>query len=346
MKFSKKIILFLLFFFTAGFITTESKAQGAVSFQVFYDNLSPYGRWVHYAPYDYVWIPDAGPAFYPYATEGHWIYTDFGWTWVSDYPWGWAPFHYGRWLYDDFYGWIWAPDNIWGPAWVTWRRAPGYYGWAPIPPGTSLEMAFGPHYYFPSDRWIFVQEHYINSPHLDAYYAPRRENGGIIQRSTVVKNMTTDTRQHATIIAGPSRDEVQKIIGQPIKPVAVKESTQPGKAALNGNEIQMYHPIVRNESGTAPKKVTDAKEIKSITGRKPPVENQGKPAEPAQPHPIQPSNIEQKTQPRHTAPEKPADNIPMQAEPRQRHAQPSANHEQHQPEPRRTAPHEDRQKPK
>jgi len=28
---------------------------------------------------------------------------------ASDYNWGWAPFHYGRWAYDPFYGWMWVP---------------------------------------------------------------------------------------------------------------------------------------------------------------------------------------------------------------------------------------------
>ncbi len=64
--------------------------------------------------------------------------TEYGWTWLSDYPWGWAPFHYGRWDFDNSFGWFWIPGNEWGPAWVTWRRANGYYGWAPMSPGINL----------------------------------------------------------------------------------------------------------------------------------------------------------------------------------------------------------------
>ena len=84
--------------------------------QVFYDELSPYGTWVNYPDYGYVWVPDAGSDFRPYATNGYWTYTDYGWTWVSNYIWGWAPFHYGRWFYDDYYGWAWVPGNEWAPA--------------------------------------------------------------------------------------------------------------------------------------------------------------------------------------------------------------------------------------
>ena len=34
----------------------------------------------------------------PTPPAGHWLQTEYGWTWISDWDWGWAPFHYGRWL--------------------------------------------------------------------------------------------------------------------------------------------------------------------------------------------------------------------------------------------------------
>ena len=120
-----------------------SAQTGSVSFQVFYDELSPYGTWVVTPDYGYVWVPDVDPGFTPYATNGYWIYTNMGWTWMSNYRWGWAPFHYGRWYNDPYYGSMWVPGNEWGPGWVTWRRSGGYYGWAPIGPGVSISMAYG-----------------------------------------------------------------------------------------------------------------------------------------------------------------------------------------------------------
>src|ERR1700750_3213455 len=79
------------------------KAQD-ISSQDFYDSLAPYGTWVSDPQYGDVWVPDAEDDFTPYGTQGHWVLTDYGYTWVSDYPWGWATFHYGRWHYDDYYG--------------------------------------------------------------------------------------------------------------------------------------------------------------------------------------------------------------------------------------------------
>ena len=65
--------------------------------------------------------------FRPYSTNGYWTMTQYGNTWVSHYPWGWAPFHYGRWVYTSYRGWGWIPGYEWGPAWVEWRSGNGYY---------------------------------------------------------------------------------------------------------------------------------------------------------------------------------------------------------------------------
>ena len=69
--------------------------------------LAPYGNWVDDPQYGTIWVPSqqAVPAdFTPYLTGGHWVY-DNDYTWVSDYDWGWAPFHYGRWMILGGYGW-------------------------------------------------------------------------------------------------------------------------------------------------------------------------------------------------------------------------------------------------
>ena len=92
----KKLTVVLTFIIISVMFENQVSAQQPyVSFQVFYDQLSPYGQWVDYPNYGYAWIPDAEPGFFPYSTMGYWILTDYGWTWVSDYIWGWAPFHYG-----------------------------------------------------------------------------------------------------------------------------------------------------------------------------------------------------------------------------------------------------------
>ncbi|HTU03458.1 MAG TPA: DUF6600 domain-containing protein, partial [Candidatus Sulfotelmatobacter sp.] len=76
------------------------------------DELDQYGTWRTVPDYGSVWVPTSVPTdWVPYST-GSWI-TDplYGWTWVSSMPWGWAPFHYGRWVHVGGY-WAWAPGPL------------------------------------------------------------------------------------------------------------------------------------------------------------------------------------------------------------------------------------------
>ena len=90
----------LLIAFTLFLPLSDTKAQGPISFDVFYHELAPYGNWVQNPGFGQVWVPNAQSGFHPYVTRGHWIMTDYGNTWVSDLSWGWAPFHYdvGIWM--------------------------------------------------------------------------------------------------------------------------------------------------------------------------------------------------------------------------------------------------------
>ena len=132
--------------------------------------LEPYGEWVDDPAYGTVWAPSpaaVGPDFQPYVTAGHWSYDD-DYVWVSDYPWGWAPFHYGRWVFVDGRGWLWIPGREYRGAWVTWSVDDGYsyVGWAPIGPSFVWfgGAAVAWHGYW-GPRWVYC-------PHGDVF-APR-----------------------------------------------------------------------------------------------------------------------------------------------------------------------------
>ena len=110
----------------------------------FNDALAPYGTWVDVRGYGRCWQPAAvmgNPNWRPYWDRGHWLNTDCGWYWTSEYSWGWAPFHYGRWFQHPQIGWCWSPDSVWGPSWVTWRSSMDICGWAPLPPGAGFTNA-------------------------------------------------------------------------------------------------------------------------------------------------------------------------------------------------------------
>jgi hypothetical protein len=268
----KVLVLLIIVIITSVVFTNRASAQQTnVSFQVFYDQLSPYGEWVNYPNYGYVWIPDAGSDFIPYSTQGHWILTDFGWTWMSDYSWGWAPFHYGRWNYDHLYGWFWVPDNVWGPAWVSWRRADGYYGWAPMEPGISLSASFGRGYDSHNDHWIFVRDRDIDRADLNHYYISRTDQDQIVRRSSVINSTYVDSRRHTTYVTGPARADIQKVTGRQVNPVAIQDNNKPGQDLSNG-QFRIYRPEVMEnndkEKKPAPSRITNLKDVKQPSERK------------------------------------------------------------------------------
>jgi hypothetical protein len=267
MKANIKIISVFFILMTSCIIyPRQTTAQESnVSFQVFYDQLSPYGQWIDYSDYGYVWIPDAGSDFVPYSTDGHWILTDYGWTWASDYSWGWATFHYGRWDYNDSFGWFWVPDNEWGPAWVNWRQSDGYYGWSPMEPGMSVSMSFDRQYDNHNDHWMFVRSMDIERTDVNHYYINRADHQRIARNSVVINNTYVDNNRHTTYVSGPSRIQVQKVVGRTIHPVVIRENNKPGQVISNG-QLRIYRPqVVKNSPNgrkSAPSRVTNMNEVK------------------------------------------------------------------------------------
>ena len=248
---------------------SQSQGQGTtVSFQVFYDQLSPYGQWVDDSNYGYVWIPNSGSDFAPYSSDGHWVLTDYGWTWASDYSWGWATFHYGRWSFNDSFGWFWVPDNEWGPAWVNWRQADGYYGWEPMQPGMTVSMSFNRRYDSNNDHWLFVSNRDFERTDVNRYSVNRNDRDRIARNSTVINNTYLDNTRRVTYITGPSRNDVQRNTGRTIVPLTIYENNKPGQQINNG-QLRIYRPQVqkRNESvKAAPTTIINQRDVRRTSG--------------------------------------------------------------------------------
>ena len=122
--------------------SAEARVSIGVSVGFFYDSLAPYGSWIDSPRYGQVWAPRHVPRGWRPYVYGRWVYTDYGWTWVSSERWAWATYHYGRWYHDPYDGWLWVPGDEWAPAWVDWRWGDDYVGWAPLPPGGDPFRAY------------------------------------------------------------------------------------------------------------------------------------------------------------------------------------------------------------
>ncbi|MCW3121732.1 MAG: hypothetical protein JWQ38_1224, partial [Flavipsychrobacter sp.] len=243
------VALALVVFFIFGTPVTRVNAQYEdtyVSYNDFYQNLAPYGQWIDDPKYGYVWSPNVDASFRPYYTNGHWVMTDYGNTWLSDYQWGWACFHYGRWTYDNYYGWLWIPGSEWGPAWVSWREGEGYYGWAPLSPDYNFS-AKAADYYCPNDWWVFIPPQYVYTGNYYHYWYGPRGNSTIIKNTHHIRN--TYENNHVTYVTGPNVTQVQQTIHQPVQVYKLTNSSNLN-TRMHNNVIKMYRPAQISPSNT------------------------------------------------------------------------------------------------
>ncbi len=243
-----------------------------VSYNYFYSSLAPYGSWIEVADYGWSWRPTISvlqPTWRPYGYGGRWLYTDWGWYWQSDYSWGWAPFHYGRWQRHAHHGWLWTPDLVWGPAWVSWRYADTYCGWAPLPPSARYTYGLGFSYFnnrvgisfdfgLAGDCYTFmpIRRFYDRDPWH--YYLPHSQAVNIYKNSTVVnnyihrdKNTVVNEGLGRELVAGATRSEIRKVAIRDL-PAAGGTLIKPDRLEKAGNDLVLYRPKpVVKSAGTA-----------------------------------------------------------------------------------------------
>src|SRR5215470_6409751 len=165
----------------AGCITipADDSVAADVSFGVSYSSLDAHGSWLVSGEYGRVWQPREYTSGWSPYYDGHWVYTNLGWTWVSDYAWGSIPYHYGTWTLDADLGWVWIPGTIWAPSWVVFRTGPDYIGWAPVSPGFSLGASL--RFDEPrADAFVFVSSGDFMSPRIGASIVRDSRRGTIL----------------------------------------------------------------------------------------------------------------------------------------------------------------------
>jgi hypothetical protein len=246
-----------MFLASEGYNSVEQVQVGATeqTYQTFYNGLAPYGNWITDPQYGYVWMPRVHEDFEPYSTNGHWAYTNVGWTWVSNYNWGWATFHYGRWFFQNGRGWLWIPGHEWGPAWVIWGDVDDYYGWAPMGPGSRIGDGWQP----PSNYWNFVPRQYMYERNLDRYKMDRnnrlmysnRVNINFNRQLNPYENPNHNYRDHdngrSFINIGPKFDDVRQHINTNIRPLRINDNKMPDRSSENRHDLFIYKPPIMHE---------------------------------------------------------------------------------------------------
>jgi len=226
----------------------------------FYGALAPYGEWLQMDAGFYAWRPThVRGGWRPY-TFGHWAWTDYGWYWISDEPFGWAAYHYGRWYYDDYYGWIWIPDRTWGPAWVEWRYNDDYLGWAPLPPYASFSFSIGirftTHWFAPYHYWNFVRYRHFTARYINREIVPMEYTRRLIGNTRTGGRYDIDGGR--IINRGIDRGTVERRGGYSrIDRIDVRETPNVGERIVrdrNQERIEVYRPD-RSAISRAPERI-------------------------------------------------------------------------------------------
>ncbi|HEV3003246.1 MAG TPA: DUF6600 domain-containing protein, partial [Pirellulales bacterium] len=121
------------------------------------ENLGGYGNWDRTPEYGGVWYPQVAADWQPYRYGHMGFVAPWGWTWIDDAPWGFAPSHYGRWHeFGNRWGWIPGPRDepqVYAPAVVAFIGGGGFggsigfgggeaVGWVPLGPREVYEPPY------------------------------------------------------------------------------------------------------------------------------------------------------------------------------------------------------------
>lgn len=245
----------------------EDLYDNPVSFQTFYDDLADDGEWIMITKEEiekelndgegqsyssnffaednlvYVWRPAITETNWRPYTNGQWIYTTSGWMWVSNYRWGWACYHYGRWWKSANYGWVWMPGYVWAPAWVQWRISENYVGWCPLTPRAEWKWEKGISnsnygYKNPDNQWVFVGKEKFGNNLDNSIVLPVNEYNNLLKNSESVLDMKFDNGKVRG--KGPDVADIEKRTGKIIKARELKLRKEKGKSIVGANEISLY----------------------------------------------------------------------------------------------------------
>jgi hypothetical protein len=152
-----------------------------------YDDLQTYGDWAPSPDYGQVWYPRGVDVSWSPYHNGHWAYiAPWGYTWVEAEPWGFAPFHYGRWAqFGGRWGWVPGPTvvrPVYSPALVAFVggaglsvRVGGVAAWFPLGPRE------------PFVPWYHASPGYVNRVNVSNIY-----NRNVTEVRNVYVNRTTN----------------------------------------------------------------------------------------------------------------------------------------------------------
>jgi hypothetical protein len=200
-----------------------------------WQDLERNGQWVEDREYGPVWRPRAVVADWAPYRYGHWAWVEpWGWTWIDDASWGFAPFHYGRWVMVGA-GWGWAPGPrtprpVYAPALVAFVGGGGIsaVAWFPLGP-----------------REVFVPSYRVSPAYVNRVNVTRVNvtNITVVNRTYVNRSFVTAVDRQVFVGARPVHRAMVSVPHEVVlrsrvsvaAPVAPERMSVLGRASAPGN---------------------------------------------------------------------------------------------------------------
>jgi hypothetical protein len=163
-----------------------------------YEDLDEHGSWTATPEYGHVWFPRGVSADWAPYHEGHWAYIEpWGYTWVDDSSWGFAPFHYGRWIsVRGAWGWVPAPPAVEGVVYVAPVYAPALVAWVGVGAGVAWFALAPREVYVPSYP---VSRNYVTNVNVSNTTVNTTVINNVYNNTVVNNNVTNVTYVNRTI---------------------------------------------------------------------------------------------------------------------------------------------------
>ncbi|SAK48322.1 proline-rich exported protein [Caballeronia glebae] len=242
-----------------------------------YQDLDANGTWRNDPSYGPVWVPTAVSADWAPYRQGHWAWQNpWGWTWIDDAPWGFAPYHYGRWASIGSQ-WAWVPGPMeasappayspalvgfvgdgdgGGPDWNVALTAGGIaaagIAWFPLGPGEAWRPhhdGWSPRYFERVNRNVYVER----SVHINNTYVNYRERRGLtaVPANMFVRGQPVGRQPYAV---DPSRWRNPRFFAGAPGIAPTRDSFAPGtrRADYRPPQGRFGRPVVATRAPVAP----------------------------------------------------------------------------------------------
>jgi hypothetical protein len=279
----------------------ENLYMNTVSFQSFYDVLSPMGEWIQITKEDidedlndgdgqsysslydgdeellFIWKPAGSDNNWKPYMNGRWEYTDHGWLWVSADAWGNTTYNYGRWWNSPKYGWVWLPGYTWSPAWVRWKVSENYVGWAPLSPKAEWKSSEGitknNYRYTNNDNdYVFITSSLFGSDVSNSNAVNQTQNSQLVKTTDDITDIKVV--EDKIINAGPDVTVMEKRTGKTFIKRRIKFTNKRNRPVVGNDDIVLnregFKKYTIDKSTNrpsvidSPKKYKQSKRVKKI----------------------------------------------------------------------------------